>query len=145
LSPIRAAVPLAAWLAQGVREGHVDASDALRVLRHELRRRNTNKTSTIARRSEAAHAVVTSYAERGIPVPKNGSDDALHADHLYKIDFETLTTVTTADKWLAELARLREVVCVTARENYDLMKVEKEGIWGEEKYKAAGITFVTIA
>ena len=112
---------LAAWLAQGVREGQVDGSDALRVLRHELRRRNTNKKSGISRRSEAAHAVVTTYAERGVPVPQNGSDDALHADHLYKIDAETLAKFTTADEWLAELARLRQVVCVTAKENYQLM------------------------
>lgn len=135
---------LAAWLAQGVREGHVDASDALRVLRHELRRRNTNKKTGILRRSEAAHAVVLRYAERGVPVPKNSSDDALHADHLYEINAETLQSFDTEQQWLAELHRLREVVCVTAKENYDLMKPEKQGIWGEAKYAAAGITLITL-
>ena len=135
---------LAAWLAQGVREGHVDASDALRVLRHELRRRNTNKKTGIARRSEAANAVVTTYAERGIPVPKNDSNDALHADHVYNIDAGTLTKYTTTEDWLAELARLREVECVTAEENYRLSEFERKGIWGEAKYEEAKISFVTI-
>lgn len=136
---------LAAWLAQGVREGQVDVSDALRVLRHELRRRNTNKKTAILRRSEAAHAVVVSYAERGEPVPKNGSNDALHADHVYTIDADTLMKFSTTQEWLVELARLREVVCVTAKENYELMKHERAGIWGEAKYEAEKISFIEIS
>lgn len=56
---------LAAHLAQGVREGKVDAVDALRVLRHELRRRNTNNKLRIVRRSVEAQRVIDEYAVLG--------------------------------------------------------------------------------
>jgi hypothetical protein len=138
----RRAAALAAHLAAGVRSGAVEAADALRVLRHELRRRNTNSTLKIERRSVAAQAVVDTYARAGEPIPKNGSDDALHADHVYALNAETLETLVSPEDWVSELERLRTVVCVTARENYNLMKVEKQGHWGWGKYDLAGITFV---
>lgn len=131
-------------LAAAVRAGEVDAKDALRILRHELRRRNTNKTLTIPERSEAAQAVIEDYAKRGIPVPKNGSLDALHADHVMPLTAEHLETLTTTDAWLGALPDLMRVVCVTAKENYDLEVIERGGITGDAKYGEAGIRFVQI-
>lgn len=136
------AARLAAHLAHGVREGRVDDADALRVIRHELRRRNTNKKLRIVRRSTEAQRVIDEYAARGEEVPRNGSPDALHADHVHEINTDTLTRTITVDEWLVELERIREVVCVTAGENYALMRAEKEGWWGEDKYRETGVVFV---
>lgn len=136
------AARLAAHLARGVREGQVEAADALRVIRHELRRRNTNSKLRIVRRSTEAQRVIDEYAARGKEVPKNGSPDALHADHVHEINADTLTRTITVDEWLIELERIREVVCVTASENYALMRAEKAGWWGEDKYRETNVVFV---
>ena len=74
---------------------------------------------------------------------KNGSPDALHAHHVYSFSADLLHRVDTVDGWLAELERLRTVVCVTASENYALEKVERGGVTGPEKYARAGVTFAT--
>jgi hypothetical protein len=130
-------------LARAVREGEVEAADALRILRHELRRRNTNSTPRIPRRSLDAQASIDKYAPE--TPPKNGSPDALHADHVYPFTVELLLTIHTVEGWLAELGRLRTVVCVTAAENYSLEKIEGQGTTGPEKYALAGIEFTTPA
>lgn len=126
-------------LARGVRNGELDPSDALRILRHELRRRNTNSSLKIPRRSQAAQASVEKYAPNRPPT--NGSPDALHADHVYPLTSELLHTVDTVEKWVVELERLRTVVCVTAAENYVLEKIERDGLTGPDKYARAGVTF----
>jgi hypothetical protein len=126
-------------LARAVRQGEVDPADALRVLRHELRRRNTNGSLKIQHRSDAAQASIDKYAP-GAP-PKNGSPDALHADHVYPLTVELLHSVDTVEKWVTELERLRTVVCVTAAENYILEQVERRGVTGPDKYQEAGISF----
>lgn len=136
------AAALAAHLAEGYREGKVEAVDVLRVLRHELRRRNTNSKMKIARRSLEAQRVIDEYAQHGELPPKNGSADALHADYVFEINTDTLAGTVSTDGWLAELHRLREVVCVTAAENYRLMSAEKLGLWGNDKYQHAAVTFV---
>ncbi|MFN2347761.1 MAG: hypothetical protein ABR616_18865 [Dermatophilaceae bacterium] len=88
---------LAAVLADAVRAGRIQAADALRVLRHEMRRRNTNLKAALPHRSAGAQAVIEEYAGRGEAPPKNGSDDALHADHVYELGVEQmLQTVTVA-------------------------------------------------
>lgn len=135
------AAQVAHVLARAVRDGEVDSTDALRVLRHELRRRNTNTTLKIPRRSRAAQASIDKYAPD--PPPKNGSPDALHADHVYPLTSELLHTVDTVDKWIAALKRLRTVVCVTAAENYVLEKIEQGGLTGPEKYDRAGVIFAS--
>lgn len=53
-----------------------------------------------------------------------------------------LQEVTTVDAWIDELRLLATVVCVTARENYCLIRVEKTTP-GPEKYATAGVTFTT--
>ena len=128
-------------LARAVRKGEVEPVDALRILRHELRRRNTNSTPRIKVRSVCAQTSIDKYAPQR--PPRNASDDALHADHVYPLMAELLHSVDTVEGWVAELARLRTVVCVTAIENYALEQVEAQGITGPEKYKQAGITFTT--
>ena len=45
---------------------------------------------------------------------------------------------------MTELERVSAVAVVTARENYRLMAVEKQGIWGLEKYETAGIELITV-
>lgn len=130
-------------LAQAVRADEVAASDALRILRHELRRRNTNKSQTIPTRSVKAQAAIDHYG--GGNIPKNSSPDALHSDHVYPLTEQLLRTTTTVEDWLTTLDRLRTVVCVTAQENYALEKIEDrgKGITGPEKYAMAGVTFTT--
>ena len=135
---------VATFLAQGVRDGEIDGRDALRILRHELRRRNTNKKVGIAQRSVLAQQTIDRYAAQGTLPPKNGSSDALHADHVFPINAQTLLTMVSADDWLRELQRIRAVVCVTAAENYKLVGVEKQGIWGWEKYERAGVELLPL-
>ena len=121
---------LAAWLAQGVREGHVDASDALRVLRHELRRRNTNKKTGILRRSEAAHAVVREAKAAGVLVFAGGVMDpaqttvvgrdgrATAGPNATRAEFIaglTIVDVSTRDEALAWAARIA-AACRCAQE-----------------------------
>ena len=139
------AARLAHVLAKGVRDGEVAAADALRVLRHELRRINTGKAETATRRSTSAQAVIDKYADDPTKRPRNGSDEALHSDHVYELNAEALASIATVEGWLAELDRLREVVCVTASENYRLMKVEREGTWGYPKYELAGIDLTDVS
>lgn len=135
------AAQLANVLASGVREKRLEAVDALRVLRHELRRRNTNKKLLIERRSVAAQAVIDRHAELGTAVPNNNSLDALHADHVHALTVGDLHDCTTVEQWLVMLQRLREVVCVTAEENYRLEVIEKAGVTGEAKYLQAKIAW----
>lgn len=135
------AARLADALSRAVRSGEVHEVDALRVLRHELRRRNTNSSLTIPRRSQGAQASIDKYAP-ALP-PKNGSPDALHVDHVYSFTSDVLQTVDGVEDWVAELERLRTVVCVTAAENYALQRIEQRGVTGPEKYSIAGVTFTT--
>ena len=127
-------------LARGVREGEVAAADALRILRHELRRRNTGKAITLPLRSREAQRVIDEYGPSG--PPKNGSDHALHADHLWPLTEQMLRTTTTVEAWVIELTRVSAVAVVTARENYKLMAAERQDIWGLAKYKAAGVELI---
>jgi hypothetical protein len=133
---------LAALLAEAVRDGRIRATDALRVIKHEMRRRNTNGTVLIEHRSARAQAVIDAYQARGLPVPKNGSDDALHADHVYELGESDLWRTVGVEAWATLLARVRLVVAVTARENYELERHERSGIRGPAKYAAAGVTWV---
>jgi len=135
------AAQVANVLAKAVRDGDVEGADAMRILRHELRRRNTNTTLTVRPRSKSAQTSIDKYAPD--PPPKNGSDDALHADHVYPLSSQTLQATDTLEQWVAELKRLRTVVCVTAAENYALEFVEKRGVTGPEKYAEAGVEFTT--
>jgi hypothetical protein len=128
-------------LARAVRDGEIEPIDALRLLRHELRRRNTNTSLGISHRSDGAQASIEKYAPD--PPPKNGSPDALHADHVYSFTSDLLHTVDTIEGWLDELERLSTVVCVAAAENYALEKIERQGATGPEKYALAGVTFTT--
>ena len=132
---------LAAVLAQAVRDGNVLATDALRVIRHEMRRRNTNKKLTLPFRSAGAQAVIDDYTRRGEPIPKNGSLDALHADHVYELAEADLHSTISVDDWGQLLARARTVVVVTAKENYDLERLERSGTRGPDKYREAGIAW----
>lgn len=134
------AAQIAHVLARAVREGELVEVDALRILRHELRRRNTNSALGIARRSHGAQASVDKYSPE-VP-PKNDSPDALHADHVYLFTGDLLQRTNTVDQWIVELERLRTVVCVTAAENYRLEKIERSGRTGPEKYAEAGVTFL---
>lgn len=132
---------LAAVLARAASAGEVTDVDALRVIRHELRRRNVNRAIESGRRSVAAQAVIDKYAAANTPVPKNSSDDALHSDHVFPISLADLQRLQSVNAWLAELPRLTEVVCVTAVENYRLEVLEKTGAHGWSKYEAAGVRF----
>jgi hypothetical protein len=128
-------------LARAVRDGEVAAGDAVRILKHELRRLNTNRSHLLPTRSTGAQVSIDRYApERP---PRNGSDEALHADHVYPFTADILADVTTLDGWVVELRKLATVVCVTAKENYALERVENAGLRGPEKYAAAGVTFAT--
>ncbi len=131
-------------LARAVREGEVEAADALRILKHELRKRNTNRSLKVPERSERAQQVIDDYARRKKAIPKNGSDDALHADHVNPLTEDVLYRLTTTGAWLAALPDLMRVVCVTAAENYALEQVERTGVRGEAKYGLAGITLLTV-
>jgi hypothetical protein len=128
-------------LARAVRDGEIAVPDALRVLRHELRRRNTNKKLKIVTRSRRAQEVIEKYGEAA--VPKNDSDDALHADHVYPLTEDSLRQTDTVQSWTDELRRIQMVVCVTADENYRLEAVERSGITGPSKYAKAGVEFTT--
>jgi hypothetical protein len=137
----RRAAQVAHVLARAVRNKEVASTDALRILRHELRRLNTNKSHKLETRSRGAAASIEKYAPDG--PPRDDSDDALHADHVYPFTADLFNEVTTVGGWLRELRRQATVVCVTAKENYALEQVEKAGIRGTDKYAAAGVTFTT--
>ena len=135
------AARLAHVLATGFRSGECDANDVLRVLRHELRRLNTRGAEKAPRRSRAAQGVIDKY---GQDRPRNGSPDALHSDHVWGLSRSQLDEITTVDEWIVELERLKEVVCVTAAENYRLMTLERDGVWGWDKYKHARIDLIEV-
>jgi len=137
------AASVAYVLARGVREGELVVADVLRILRHELRRLNTNRKDKLRVRSLRAQEVIDHYAKVGEPVPKNSSDDALHADHVYPLTADAVAAIRTVDGWLTELKRVGAVVCLTAKENYELEKIELTGMTGPEKYVAAGIKFTS--
>jgi len=134
---------VAAVLARAVRAGEVHAADALRIVKHEMRRRNTNRKLKIVRRSVAAQAVVDKYERLGQPPPNNNSPEALHADHVHSFTERQLREIDGVDAWVEELRRLREVVCVTAAENYRLEQLERAGVTGEDKYERAEITWAS--
>ncbi len=128
-------------LARAVRDGELVAADALRILKHELRRRNTNQTQKIPTRSAEAQKVIDGYGPAN--VPKNGSLDALHADHVYPLTENELYRNDTLEMWINAMRRLRTMVCVTAKENYQLEKCERRGVTGPRKYAEAGVTVTT--
>lgn len=119
------------------------AADALRIIKHELRRRNTNQAQRIAIRSTEAQRVIDAYGAAN--VPKNASLDALHADHVYSLTEDDLRRNDTLELWIEAMHRLRTVVCVTAKENYRLQACERRGVTGPRKYAEAGMTFTTQA
>jgi hypothetical protein len=123
----------------------VAAADAGRVLRHELRRRNTNGHSTLPGARCAAQVVIERYAAEGRRSPANGSPDALHCDHVFTLTDGHLAALTTQDAWLARLPEFDLVVCVTAVENYRLEQRERKGTDGWAKYAAAGVEMVADA
>ncbi len=137
----RRAAQVAHVLAQAARDGEVAAADALRILRHELRRRNTNRAQKIATRSTEAQRVIEDYGAAN--VPKNASLDALHADHVYSLTEDELHRNDTLELWINAMHRLQMVVCVTAKENYRLETCERKGVTGPHKYAQAGVTFTT--
>lgn len=139
----RRAAQVAHILAQAVRDGELMATDALRIIKHELRRLNTNKAQKIPVRSTEAQRVIDAYG--AAIVPKNGSPDALHADHVYPLTEDDLTRTDTLELWISELQRLQTVVCITAAENYRLEVFERDGLTGPDKYAQAGVTFTTHA
>lgn len=138
----RRAAKIAHVLSHAVRSGDAEASDVLRILRHELRRLNTGTKPSIPVRSLAAQRVIQDYAVRGEDVPNNNSADALHADHVWRLTAEHLDATASVGEWIDLLRRLATVVCVTARENYALIRVERMTD-GPAKYALAGVTFTT--
>lgn len=130
---------LAAVLARAVASGELEPTHARGVLAHQLRKMNVNSALKAPVRSSAAQAVIDGYASLGRPIPKNDSDDALHCDHVHKLRAADLLRLQGVDAWLEELPRLKEVVCVTAAENYQLEKLEQAGADGWSKYKDIGI------
>jgi hypothetical protein len=136
---------LASVLAAAVRLEQLDETYALRVLRHQLRLFNRNKAVRVVRRSVGASDVVERYERDQLPIPKNGSPDALHADHVHPLDGRLMHALHTPSDWLANLDQLREVVCVTAAENEQLRRVEAEGTAGWEKYVRADIQLHELA
>lgn len=95
-------------------------------------------------RSEGAQRVIDKYAKRKEPIPKNGSDDALHADHVNPLTEDVLLRLLTPADWLAAMPDLMRVVCLTAAENYQLERLERSGLTGEKKYEMAGITLIRL-
>ena len=130
---------LGAVLARATVADEIEATYALRVLRHQLRIMNTNNALKAPLRSERAQAVIDAHAAVGTAVPKNGSPDALHSDHVHPVTAEDLHRLLTIEDWLDAMPRLTEVVCLTAAENYSLLPHEAAGITGWDKYEAAGI------
>jgi hypothetical protein len=136
------AAQVAHVLARAVREDEAAAADVLRILRHELRRLNTGNKLKIPTRSVEAQAVIDRFTAAGEHVPNNNSGDALHADHVWPITERHLEELTTVNAWVVELKHVATVVCITARENYRLMRIEKTTP-GPGKYAVAGVAFTT--
>jgi len=133
---------LGAVLARAVDNDELDANYALRILRHQLRVMNVNSALKVRVRSEGAQAVIDKYAEAGTPIPKNGSGDALHCDHVHALTSSDLGRLLSFEAWQEALARLQTVVCVTAAENYRLEQIESQGVSGWEKYSQADIRLI---
>jgi hypothetical protein len=131
-------------LSQAVTRRDVHDSDALRVLRHELRRLNTNQALKARWRSEGAQHVIDKHELAGTEIPKNSSDEALHCDHVFPLTVGDLHHLQTVDDWRTDLPRLTTVVCVTAAENYRLEQVERKGVAGWDKYPLAGVDLVDL-
>ena len=93
----RRAARVANVVSRAVRDDEVSTSDALRILRRELRRRSTDKSQSIATRSVQAQAVIDRYGTENVPL--NGSSDALHADHVYPLTEELIRATTTVEEW----------------------------------------------
>jgi hypothetical protein len=128
-------------LSDGVRAGEITESDARRIIVHDLRRGNANNKMTIRPRSVGAQRAIEGYAPS--EPPKNGSDDALHADHYGMLTRHEIAQLTSLEQWVETIERIRRsVVCVTAAENYALMKWERIGHLGPEKYEMAGVEFI---
>jgi hypothetical protein len=137
------AAELADWLAQGVRKGVVRPSLARRIIMQELRIGNANRKLKIRPRSVGAQAIIDSYERDSRTLPRNDSDDALHADHYGVITSQHVAKIMTVDAWLIEIGRMRRsVVCLTAAEHRSLDPIEDQGHLGPEKYALAGIEFV---
>lgn len=136
---------LGAVLARAVNDGELEPTHALRVLRHQLRIMNTNSALKAPLRSELAQKVIDSHAAADTLVPKNGSPDALHCDHVHPLTVDDLRRLTTPERWLEEIPQLTEVVCVTAAENYSLQPHEAAGVKGWDKYRAAAIVLREVA
>jgi hypothetical protein len=135
------AAKVAHVLAHAVRADEINPVDAARILKHELRTLNTNRSHKLAVRSHGAQASIVKYLpERP---PRNDSGDALHADHVYPFTQSLLYDIDSVEGWIGELRRLSMVVCVTATENYALEQIETAGLHGPQKYAVAGITFAT--
>ena len=62
---------------------------------------------------------------------------------MYPLSEVDLYANESVEQWLVSLARLRTVVCVTARENYRLEAIERMGVTGPLKYAEAGVKFKT--
>jgi hypothetical protein len=129
---------LANVVAAGVRNGEMQAEDALRVLKHQLRIFNRNQAMKVTTRSLGAQQSIAQHD--GNP-PKNGSGLALHSDHVHPLTRDQLFERTTIAAWLDGLDELREVVCVTADENEHLRRVEGR-VPGWAKYAEAGVELV---
>lgn len=91
-------------LTRAVASGEVDRVDAMRIIKHELRTRNTNRALKASRRSRGAQDVIDAYEARGDPVPKNSSLDALHSDHVFPLSADDLLRRKTVEDWLTALA-----------------------------------------
>ncbi len=137
----RRAAQVAHAVARAFRDGELPATDALSVIKHELRRLNTNRKQEIPTRSTEAQRVIDTYGAEN--VPNNNSRDALHADHVYPPTDDDLRCNDTLALWINQMPRLQTVVCVTAKENYRLQGYERRGIIGPGKYPQAGVTFTT--
>ena len=117
---------MAAALAAAYRNGDLEAAEALRIIRLELCSLQTYKKLEMPQRSRQAQRVIREYAASANPLPKNGSVDALHADHIHPVTIKRLKVVITSQQWHTALNRLGKAVSVTAAENYQLQQVERE-------------------
>lgn len=133
---------LGAVLARAAGAGELEASFAVAVMKDRLRKRNTNKRTSVPYRSVAANTVFEGSAAVGLTPEKNNSLEAIHCDHVWPLLASDLPGLLTPEAWMAVLPRLDEVVCVTARENYRLQRVEREGFYGWDKYREAGVELV---
>ena len=93
-------------LSRAVAADELEAAHALRILRHQLRVMNVDGAIRVLTRSEGAQAVIDRYDRAGRPIPKNGSSDALHCDHVHALTAGDLTRLVSVEQWIIELPRL---------------------------------------